>query len=91
MLCTDRFPRLENYILDNDDWKYDVMPEFLDGKNVADFFSADIADQLTKLEAEEEKLDGEGFYESGDDEEVSLDATMDWPRVLTFFDPTAQL
>lgn len=62
----------ENYILDNDDWKYDVMPEFLDGKNVADFFSADIADQLTKLEAEEEKLDGEGFYESGDDEEVSL-------------------
>lgn len=48
------------------------MPEFLDGKNVADFFSADIADQLTKLEAEEEKLDGEGFYESGDDEEVSL-------------------
>ncbi|KAJ9097326.1 hypothetical protein QFC20_006239 [Naganishia adeliensis] len=59
----------KNYILDNDDWKYDVMPEFLDGKNVADFFSADIADQLTKLEAEEEKLDGEGFYESGDDEE----------------------
>ena len=60
----------ENYILDNDDWKYDIMPEFMDGKNVADFFSADIAEQLTKLEAEEERLDGEGFYESGDEEEV---------------------
>lgn len=65
-------PLAENYILDNDDWKYDVMPEFMDGKNVADFFSADIAEQLTKLEAEEERLDGEGFYESGDEEEVSL-------------------
>ncbi|KAJ9095276.1 hypothetical protein QFC21_005642 [Naganishia friedmannii] len=61
----------KNYILDDEEWKYDVMPEFMDGKNVADFFSADIAEQLSKLEEEEERLDGEGFYESGDDEELN--------------------
>jgi NOGCT (NUC087) domain len=42
----------------------DVMPEIMDGKNVADFIDPDIAEKLEALEREEEKLQEEGFYDS---------------------------
>lgn len=54
----------ENYILDDDDWKNDVMPEILDGKNVYDFLDPDIVAKLQALEDEEERLEAEGFYDS---------------------------
>eukprot|EP00754_Rhynchopus_humris_P041272 Rhum_TRINITY_DN24865_c0_g1::Rhum_TRINITY_DN24865_c0_g1_i1::g.180450::m.180450/K06943/NOG1; nucleolar GTP-binding protein len=44
----------KNYLLDNDDWKYDQMPEFIEGKNVMDFIDPDIDQRLAELEAEEE-------------------------------------
>ncbi|KAF9453331.1 P-loop containing nucleoside triphosphate hydrolase protein [Macrolepiota fuliginosa MF-IS2] len=61
----------KDYILANPEWKGDVMPEIMDGKNVADFIDPDIADKLEALEREEEKLEAEGFYES---EEELLDS-----------------
>jgi nucleolar GTP-binding protein len=54
----------ENWILEDDSWKYDVMPEIWEGKNVADFIDPDIQARLEALEAEEEKLEAEGFYDS---------------------------
>lgn len=62
---------LENYFLDVDEWKYDKLPEIMDGKNVYDFIDPDIEAKLNALEEEEERLEGEGFYDS-DDEIVSL-------------------
>ncbi|KAK9760532.1 Nucleolar GTP-binding protein 1, partial [Basidiobolus ranarum] len=38
------------YDLANDEWKYDTIPEILDGKNVADFVDPDIAEKLDALE-----------------------------------------
>ena len=32
----------EHFMLDNPDWKYDVVPEIMDGKNIGDFVDADI-------------------------------------------------
>ncbi|KAG8741183.1 Nucleolar GTP-binding protein 1 [Ceratobasidium sp. 414] len=61
----------KNYILEDDSWKYDVMPEIWQGKNVADFIDPDIEAKLEALEAEEEKLQAEGFYDS---EEEILDS-----------------
>lgn len=58
----------KNYLLENEDWKKDVMPEFLDGHNVADFVDPDIEEKLEELEREEEKLEAEGFY--NEDEEI---------------------
>lgn len=52
----------------NDEWKHDIIPEILDGKNIADFIDPDILDKLDALEKEEEKLTAEGFYDS--DEEI---------------------
>ncbi|GAA5961092.1 hypothetical protein JCM8115_005821 [Rhodotorula mucilaginosa] len=54
----------KSYLLKNDEWKYDVIPEIQDGKNVADFIDPDIIAKLDELEAEEERLEAAGFYDS---------------------------
>ncbi|KAL0207585.1 hypothetical protein P9112_012213 [Eukaryota sp. TZLM1-RC] len=45
----------EHYDLEQDDWKYDAVPEILSGKNIADYFDQDIAEKLAQLEAEEDE------------------------------------
>ncbi|CEP16266.1 hypothetical protein [Parasitella parasitica] len=71
----------KKYLLENDDWKYDTIPEFLDGHNVADFIDPEIEEKLEALEREEERLEAEGFYQSDeeilDDEEEVLRAAAD--------------
>ncbi|KDE03465.1 nucleolar GTP-binding protein 1 [Microbotryum lychnidis-dioicae p1A1 Lamole] len=64
----------KHYLLANDDWKYDVMPELQDGKNVADFIDADIVARLEELEAEEERLEAAGFYDEDTDEDSDEEA-----------------
>ena len=49
----------KNYLLADDDWKYDAVPEIMDGKNVADFIDPDIAAKLDALEREQEQLEEE--------------------------------
>lgn len=56
--------RAENYLLANPEWNQDIIPEIMDGKNVADFIDPDILEKLEALEREEEKLAAEGFYDS---------------------------
>jgi nucleolar GTP-binding protein len=57
----------EDYLLANPEWKEDIIPEIMDGKNVADFIDPDIAEKLEALEREEERLQAEGFYDSEED------------------------
>ena len=47
----------KNYLLANDEWKYDVIPEIYNGKNVADFIDPEIEAKLAELEREEEELE----------------------------------
>ena len=65
-----------DYLLKDPAWKYDKVPEILDGKNVHDYIDPDIDAKLQALEEEEEKLEREGFYDSDedieDDEEEEL-------------------
>ncbi len=67
--------------MDDDSWKYDKIPELLDGKNVADFIDPDIEAKLDALEQEEERLIAEGFYVSDnemlDEEELQVKAAAD--------------
>ncbi|KAF8444890.1 P-loop containing nucleoside triphosphate hydrolase protein [Boletus edulis BED1] len=56
-----------NYLLANDEWKFDIIPEIMNGKNVADFIDPDIAEKLEALEREEDKLQAEGYYDSEED------------------------
>lgn len=43
----------KHYILADEEWKEDIMPEILDGHNVYDFVDADILQRLEELEREE--------------------------------------
>ncbi|KAJ3674876.1 hypothetical protein LUZ60_005492 [Juncus effusus] len=43
----------KHYILADDEWKEDIIPEILDGHNVADFLDPDILQRLEELEREE--------------------------------------
>ncbi|KAG2197860.1 GTP binding protein 4 [Mucor mucedo] len=71
----------KKYLLEDDEWKYDTIPEFLDGHNVADFIDPEIEEKLEALEREEERLEAEGFYQSDDeildDEEEILRTAAD--------------
>mmetsp|Transcript_29166 Transcript_29166/g.49231 ORF Transcript_29166/g.49231 Transcript_29166/m.49231 type:complete len:659 (-) Transcript_29166:209-2185(-) len=61
------------YQLEDDEWKYDPIPEFMDGKNVMDFFDPDIEDRLRALEEEEAALEQQGAYAPEEDDEDDID------------------
>jgi nucleolar GTP-binding protein len=41
------------YFLEDPDWRYDTIPEFMDGENVADWMDAELEERLAELLAEE--------------------------------------
>lgn len=55
-------------LLEDDSWKYDVVPEIMDGKNIVDFVDPDIDKKLRELEREEALLAEEAKL--NDDEQV---------------------
>jgi len=48
------WPDLNKGYFVREDWKYDRIPEIMDGKNIADFVDAEIEAKLAKLEEEED-------------------------------------
>ena len=61
----------DKYMLENDEWKDDKIPETFDGKNVYDFIDPDIEAKLAALEEEEAKLEAEGYYDNAEEEELA--------------------
>lgn len=51
-----QFDYRTHHMLENDDWKFDIIPEIMDGKNIADFIDPDIDARLDALEDEEQRL-----------------------------------
>jgi nucleolar GTP-binding protein len=43
--------------LDHDEWKWDLIPEIMDGHNIADFVDPEIDARLAELEREEDALE----------------------------------
>lgn len=66
----------DKYLLENDEWKHDKVPEVFDGKNVYDFIDPDIEAKLAALEEEEEKLEADGYYDSDEELEDAEDAEI---------------
>ena len=65
-----------DYDLADSDWNHDKVPEFFNGRNVADYVDPDIEEKLAQLEAEEEKLEAEGYYDESDSMEDADDANL---------------
>jgi nucleolar GTP-binding protein len=57
-------------LLKNDDWKFDPIPEIMDGYNIADFVDPDIEHMLELLEQEEEERERQLEEEYDEDDEV---------------------
>lgn len=74
----------KNYLLEDDDWKQDKIPEVFNGKNVYDFIDPDIEAKLAALEEEEEQLQASGYYEEPEDiedeEEMEIREKADYIR-----------
>lgn len=66
----------QDYLLEENDWKHDKIPEVVDGKNVYDFIDPDIDAKLAALEEEEEKLEAEGYYDSDESIEDADEANI---------------
>lgn len=64
--------RLE-WISVRDEWKHDIIPEFLDGKNIVDFIDPEIAKRLDELEAEEEILEKKAAAEALEEPDSDLE------------------
>jgi nucleolar GTP-binding protein len=74
-------PIEEHYLLEKEEWRYDKWPDFYLGKNVMDYYDADIEERLKKIEEEEDKLLAmEGaendVMEGEDDEDGISDAQL---------------
>jgi nucleolar GTP-binding protein len=66
-------PDRTHFMLENPDWKNDIMPEFMDGKNVFDYVDPDILEKLQRLEEEEDEIKNRMDEEVQDDDEESSD------------------
>merc|ERR1719159_1634081 len=60
---------LKSFLLAKPEWKYDKVPEIMDGKNIADFIDPDIEAKLAELEKEEELLLETALADLDDEEE----------------------
>ncbi len=68
----------EQYDLNDPEWRFDAIPQILDGKNIADYVDPDIDKKLRLLEEEEDRLEAEyaaaNMERMGEDDDViSLD------------------
>jgi nucleolar GTP-binding protein len=65
----------EQYDLADPEWRFDAIPQILDGKNIADYVDPDIDEKLRLLEEEEDRLEAEydAANMNGIDDEESLD------------------
>jgi len=67
----------EKYFLEKEEWKKDVIPEIIDGMNIADFIDPDIVSKLEALEREEDMLvaqaAADGLFDESDDEDKEME------------------
>lgn len=66
----------QKYLLENEEWKHDKVPEVFLGKNVYDFIDPDIEAKLAALEEEEDKLEADGYYNSDESLEDADEADI---------------
>lgn len=63
----------KNYTTIPEEERYDAIPEFFEGKNIADYIDLDIFEKLEELEREEGLREENGLYNPPD---MTLDQTM---------------
>ena len=62
----------KHYQLEEEEEKYDSIPEIFQGRNVADYIDPEILERLEELEREEEMREKAGVYDSEPEDEETL-------------------
>ena len=62
----------KHYLLEEEEEKYDAIPEIFEGKNVADYIDPEILRRLEEFEREEEMREQAGVYDSEPEDEETL-------------------
>lgn len=65
----------EQYDLADPEWRFDAIPQILDGKNIADYVDHDIEERLRLLEEEEDQLAAE--YDAANMQRMDDDDSLD--------------
>lgn len=63
----------EQYDLKDPEWRFDAIPEILDGKNIMDYVDPDIDAKIAALEKEEDQLEAEANAAAMGDDDSDLD------------------
>ncbi|EFX02591.1 nucleolar GTP-binding protein [Grosmannia clavigera kw1407] len=71
------FDLQRDYVGIDPEHQHDKMPEVYNGQNVLDFYSPDIEQKMAELEAEEEKLIAEGYYDTESDDDSEFEDAED--------------
>eukprot|EP01114_Cavostelium_apophysatum_P001096 TRINITY_DN1093_c0_g2_i1.p1 TRINITY_DN1093_c0_g2~~TRINITY_DN1093_c0_g2_i1.p1 ORF type:complete len:649 (+),score=207.17 TRINITY_DN1093_c0_g2_i1:167-2113(+) len=69
----NRYERNKKYQLADEEWKFDSIPEIIDGRNIADFVDPDILERLDEIEREEEERVSTLENQMEDEDEDSMD------------------
>eukprot|EP00879_Flechtneria_rotunda_P017790 GHRR01018649.1.p1 GENE.GHRR01018649.1~~GHRR01018649.1.p1 ORF type:complete len:588 (+),score=193.65 GHRR01018649.1:154-1917(+) len=70
----------KHYDLKDPSWRYDILPEVIDGHNIADFIDPDIDAKLAEIERQEAELDAQHQQEMAtvmDTDELTEDQAAD--------------
>eukprot|EP00455_Lapot_gusevi_P029149 TRINITY_DN3120_c0_g1_i1.p1 TRINITY_DN3120_c0_g1~~TRINITY_DN3120_c0_g1_i1.p1 ORF type:complete len:675 (+),score=205.09 TRINITY_DN3120_c0_g1_i1:180-2204(+) len=67
----------KHFLLADPEWKTDIVPEIMDGRNVADFVDPDIDAMLEELEREEDELQRQAEEAGIMEEEEDVDDGLD--------------
>jgi len=65
----------KKYKLKDDEWRFDVIPEIMEGMNIADYIDPDIMARLEELEKEEEEREREHADEMDEEDEDLVELT----------------
>ena len=76
------YPLQNHFMLEDSKWKFDQVPEIMDGKNVADFYDPQIMKRLEELEKEEAILEAQ-FLSQADEKLLDDDFMQAYQEVQT--------
>jgi len=60
----------KKYLLENEEWKFDIIPEIKNGHNIADYIDPEILEKLNQLEEEEDEREKEMGNQMEDEEDL---------------------
>ena len=64
-------------MLEKEEWKHDIAPEFMDGKNIFDYIDPEIEKKIALLEDAEERILEQMYQDKAYNEDNDLDNSLD--------------